>query len=194
MPLFFDTMKFPTTAAYMAEVVEAGCFSGSMVVVVLADDEQRGSLLRQEATDSGGVYLTCERWTTPKRFIAAMAGALGLSENGTAGEIKRRIFVALDDNPRPLFFDHAERLRPRMFGSIRSIHDQASVLIVMAGATTKLIDLTDDRQQGGQFFSRRIRRDIDAAMLEDRQSACQTQDGTDVIGRIGPDQCGEDPG
>lgn len=187
-PLFLDPMKFPTAGAHVAEIVKAGVITRSMVVIVLVDDAQRGELMRQHATDRGGVFLPCEHWKTDKQFLAALAGVVGVSQTGIAYDLLHRIIDTLNADPRPLFLDHAERLKPSIFGDIRSIYDQADVLIVMAGVPVKLFDLTDDTQRDGTFWSRCVFRDIDAAMREDRESGGQPHDGAGVVGKIGRDQ------
>ena len=189
-PLYLDPLKFPTAGAHFAEAIKTGVIIHSMVVIVLADDAERARLLHEHATNRGGTLLKCDRWRTDKQFLNALAGVLGVRETRITYDMFHRIIDALNDDPRPLFFDHAERLRPGAFSRLRSIYDQVGVLIVMAGGTPKLIDKTDDREQGGQFFSRRIRRDIDAAMEADRETPDAADDSAGVIGRIGRDQDG----
>lgn len=190
-PLFLDPMKFPTPAAHFAEAIKTGVIVHSMVVIVLADDAERGRLLREHAANRGGVFLTCERWKTDKQFLSALAGVLGVQETRTTYDLFHRILDALNDDPRPLFLDHAERLKTGMLSYFRSVYDEASVLIVMAGATSKLLHRTDDTQRDGTFWSRCTFRDIDAAMEEDRQNAGAAVEGAGVIGTIGRDQDGE---
>ena len=163
-----------------------------MPVMVMADDGLRAELLRKQAADRGGVYLKCERWTTYKRFIVALADAMGVSQSSTAYDIKQRILASLDENSQPLFFDHAELLKRDMFGVFRSIHDEVGVLIVLAGATPKLFELVDDHFRGGQLDWRYAPRyDFDVAIKGGKQNVDAAVEGAGVIGTIGRDQGGE---
>jgi hypothetical protein len=128
-----------------------------MAAIVAPAGSGKTKVLKTLTEEMRGIYVYCEAEMTVRDLYFAIAGSLGWrSPRGVKGDLRRFIIEKLTDTHRVIFLDEAHQLG-RWIGSIRAIHDEARVPIIMAG-TDEILQFVNDRAHGrGQFSSRCIR-------------------------------------
>lgn len=143
-------------AEAMRGVIVAGCSLNSMVAIVAPSGSGKTLVLKAMAEKMIGVYHYCQE-DTKKAFLQELATAAGINgKYHSAASSKRWLVNKLKGTRRPLFLDEAHRLRTDVIGVVRSLHDQAGVPIIMAGASEILHLIDDTAHGGGQFHSRTL--------------------------------------
>lgn len=128
-----------------------------MAAIVCPAGSGKTKVLKALTEEMRGLYVYCEPEMRVRDLYRAIAMSLGWRlYNATKGELRRYIIEKLTGTNRILFLDEAHQLKNQI-GSLRGIHDEARVPIIMAG-TDEILRFVDDRAHGrGQFSSRCIR-------------------------------------
>jgi len=86
-----------------------------------------------------GILLRCLTGSSQRALIFRLAKELSISlKNSTNGEMLEQLIDAISQNPRPIFIDEGDRLfeRKALFESIRDIHDECRIPVVIMGASS----------------------------------------------------------
>lgn len=86
-----------------------------------------------------GLLITCLTGLTQKSLLHLLLREFGIVPRQTTNaQMLIQVIELLGQDPRPLFIDEADRLfeNKRLFESIRDIHDQAQVPVIMLGASS----------------------------------------------------------
>jgi DNA transposition AAA+ family ATPase len=121
-------------------------------------DAGRGKTLTLEAAKEihrGSVLIRVMQSTRrPKGFAFQLGKALNLRGLNTTHQAEARIIEALLGTGRAIIVDEAHQLQPETLETLRDIHDEAGVPIILAG-TMKLNDQVNDQElYFGQLSSR----------------------------------------
>ena len=109
-------------------------------------------VLEAMASKLNGVYVYCDPTLTARELLARITGGARHQHN-TAQRLQAAVSM-FRSTDRPIFLDEAHTLPPGCFPVIRSLHDQARVPIIMAGAAEILHCVDDASLGGGQMASR----------------------------------------
>jgi DNA transposition AAA+ family ATPase len=145
---------------WVAETIRSIAYTADkrsmMAAIVAPAGSGKTKVLKVLAEELRGVYVYCDSDTSGKDFFYTLAAAIGLRVGRmTKAALKRRIIEELANTHRIILLDEAHQLG-KSIGSVRAIHDQAGVPIVMAG-TADILSFVNDRTDGrGQFSSRCI--------------------------------------
>lgn len=128
-----------------------------MAAVVVPSGAGKTYVLKALAEEMRGVYLYCTP-STPREFLHNLALALGRrgAENARKAALYRWVVEQLRDTKRIILLDEAHQLA-RTVGTVRGVHDEAGVPVVMAGTADILEQINDRRDGRGQLSSRCIR-------------------------------------
>jgi DNA transposition AAA+ family ATPase len=128
------------------------CMMAAIVVPAGAGKTKVLQILNEQMR---GIYIYCDEQLRAGELLRLIARSLG-KEFGSVGlsAIRRWVIDNLLGTNRILFLDEAHQLNRKTLNTVRSIHDQAKVPVVMAG-TAEIMDHLNDRTDGrGQFSSR----------------------------------------
>lgn len=182
--LFFDPMRFPTSDARFDEAIKMVRIAESILILVWPDFQSRQRRLKDVLHENIGHYVKCSNYRTRKQFYVEIAKSLKLSTDGDAYDIMERILEYFKQTEMWLVLDDADALKKTYLQSVRTIHDLTNTRIILAASSIKILDLADDRADGGQLFSRCCRCEIGLdAEVNVKHSA--TGD-SDIAGKIGP--------
>jgi DNA transposition AAA+ family ATPase len=141
-------------------IVEVACTTSSMAAIVAPSGSGKTMVLKVLADKYRGRYLYCTEHMRAGSLLKALGTLVEVKKNRGTGGMKSRsemlmqIVEKLAGTNRPLFLDEAHQLPRDAFPTVRAIHDQTQIPIIMAGAA-EILDRINDRTQGrGQFASR----------------------------------------
>jgi DNA transposition AAA+ family ATPase len=141
-------------------LVDVACTTSSMAAIVAPSGAGKTLVLKHLADKYRGRYIYCTEHMRSGSLLKAIAIACDVTKHRARGGGKSRCELLADiverlvGTNRPLFLDEAHQLPRDAFPTIRAIHDQAGVPIIMAGAS-EILDHINDRVNGkGQFASR----------------------------------------
>lgn len=149
----------PTEVAlYMKRTIQQAVDYGKMAAIVAPAGCGKTMLLKILARDLNGAYIYCDQDITPSALMYKVAAAVRAESShvqigGLAG-MREAVINKLKGTDRPLFFDEAHLLKPSVFAGLRSLHDQAEVPLIFAGAH-EILSRVDDRSTGRGQMQRR---------------------------------------
>lgn len=91
------------------------------------------SCVEDYAVNSGAVYLYVEEETTPLGLLRGICRELNGMEPKQREYAKRIIAQELDESPRTLLIDEADKLCIHGIGQLKDIHDMTGVPVVLVG-------------------------------------------------------------
>lgn len=145
---------------WVAEDLRTYCYMADrqcrMAVLVAPSGMGKTKVLEALAEEMQGLYVCCSESMTLRGLYMSIAVKVGwLRATGNCQELERFIIEQLTRTKQILLVDEAHLLGPSI-KSLRTIHDQAKVPVVMAG-TDEIETAINDRAHGrGQFNSRCI--------------------------------------
>jgi len=85
--------------------------------------------------DMNAVHVICEPVFTPTAMLNAMLREVGRAEERSDSRCIASLKEALKVNPRPIFVDECDQIyrKPVLMETLRSLHDQCSVPVVIIG-------------------------------------------------------------
>lgn len=164
------------TIKSITETCHKRCMMGA---IIAPSGSGKTMVLKVLAQEMRGLYVYCDADMSGREFLLALATALGgRGIDATKAALKRYIIAELSNTRRIILLDEAHLLG-KTITSLRSIHDQANVAIVMCG-TADILRFVNDRADGrGQFSSRTIQYNL----LDDVRNAEGPEGGRGTAGR-----------
>lgn len=144
-------------AEEIKKIVDVACTTCSMAAIVAPSGCGKSMVLKVLAEKYRGRYIYCTEHMSSGPFVRKIAAESDVTVAGrrrARAELLDAIIEKLAGTNRPLFLDEAHQLPRDAFPTIRAIHDQAQVPIIMAGADEILQSINDRTQGHGQFASR----------------------------------------
>lgn len=189
-PLRLHPHIYPTLETTFTELVEAlRHVPGALGVIVWSDDIRRKQAIRAATSDCCGILHTCDHYSTQKQFIKSIAQVIDASSCGTLYDIEDAIVARLEQLHPPLFFDHVERLTLNQFRWLETLHQRVPFALFCSNSHKTLVR-TNDRKDGGHFFSRcAVTRNLDR---DENDEPTPPRRKPGVLMRIGANdrQCG----
>jgi DNA transposition AAA+ family ATPase len=154
----------PYVPTWVAEQIYSAAMHANdlvcMAAIVCPAGTGKTTVLKVVCEENGGIYVSCPGGMHRRDVYRAIAERLGWRRTtGTCGELLGFILSALAGTKRMIVLDEAHQLG-RTISCVRAIFDGAHVPIILAGAS-EILDLIDDRSDGGgQFSSRTMRRNL----------------------------------
>ena len=93
----------------------------------------KSSCVEKYATDTGAVYLYVENELTPLTLLKQLCMELNGMEPNQKAKAKRIIVEELEENPRTLLIDEADKLCINCIEHLRDIHDLTGIPLVLIG-------------------------------------------------------------
>lgn len=167
-----ETMR---TVAYQAD---KRCM---MAAIVAPSGSGKSKVMKALTEEMRGLYIYCNDALTAREFLISLATQLGMGETGKSkAALLRFIVEKLKGTKRIIFLDEAQMIG-RAINSVRAVHDQAGVPIVMAG-TADILHMVDDRTDGrGQFSSRCLRFNVCEEVRNAQDPDGRTAGGRDLF-------------
>lgn len=130
-----------------------------MVACIMPSGTGKTMMIDMMSRELRGFTVYCHQDLTPRKFLVAVAKAVGAAHSKTARDDSSvdwmsAIVSKLRGSRRPIFLDEAHLLRRDVFARIRAIYDQTGVSIVMAGTEDILSNINDRAGGRGQMASR----------------------------------------
>jgi len=93
----------------------------------------KSSCVEKYATDTGAVYLYIENELTPLTLLKQICRELNGMEPGQKAKAKQIIVEELEESPRTLLIDEADKLCINCIEHLRDIHDLTGIPLVLIG-------------------------------------------------------------
>lgn len=146
----------PTRVAEeMRGLIEIAIREVAIGIIVSEPGTGKSLVLKVMAEKYHAVEIYGEEDLRPGSFIRAVAAQLGMTKRkATTYDMMHDVIDRLTGTNRPVFIDEAQRLPLDVLARLRTMHDRASIPIILAG-TDEIISRVKDIGNGrGQFSSR----------------------------------------
>ncbi|MCC6910362.1 MAG: hypothetical protein IT430_20700 [Phycisphaerales bacterium] len=152
-PLLLNPMRFPTARAQFDERVQLALGYPTILIVIWPDHVARNAAMREAAEDAGGLLIDSKGMRS-RRLLRALEEQMKIPSRLSSFERYRAISDALATSRGSLFLDNADVFDRLVLRILRDFYNRARTSTVIGTATTKLAPLIDDRESGGELFSR----------------------------------------
>ena len=128
------------------------------IFLIVVEESKRPLLLRNAARRIGAPYLVCERTRTGGQFLAMLAAGLGLPAPRLVGELRDLVEERLNQRPRTIVMDYAERLNRAALSMVLDLHKSrehrgGGVSFVLASGEQSLLKHVEAVDCGSSFTS-----------------------------------------